>query len=252
MSTSAYLVKMNESSGIGLDSRQLWKPYKLTSMSLAYAILATLTFQECSGYDLAKQFDESVGYFWSATHQQIYRELGQLEAKGWILSHKVEQSDRPNKKLFVLTPLGQQKMVEWLAQPSKNSKHKEEILVKLFAGSLIEPHLLRAELLRLQRSHQCQLQTYLGIEQQFFPDLSQLTFAQKCQYLTLRQGISHETNWIDWCDEALEVLGLKVDPDLSSLTEPPAQVALDQSLVNQWPTKDPKVHSSPPLLNQSC
>ena len=81
MSTSAYLVKMNESSGIGLDSRQLWKPYKLTSMSLAYAIMATLTFQECSGYDLAKQFDESVGYFWSAPISRFIESWDSLKPK---------------------------------------------------------------------------------------------------------------------------------------------------------------------------
>jgi DNA-binding PadR family transcriptional regulator len=178
-------------------------------MSLAYAILSTLAHQECSGYDLAKRFDESVGYFWSATHQQIYRELTQLEEKGWIQSHTVEQTERPNKKLFSLTPLGRQKMAEWMMQPSKLSKHKEEILVKLFAGSLMEPHLWGVELVRSRASHQQQLQTYQHIAQQYFPDPTTLSFSEKCQYLTLRQGIRHETTWIEWCDEALSVLDLK-------------------------------------------
>jgi DNA-binding PadR family transcriptional regulator len=182
---------------------------EMLRMSLAYAILATLAHQECSGYDLAKRFDESVGYFWSATHQQIYRELSQLEDKAWICSQTIEQSDRPNKKLFSLTPLGRQKMAEWMVQPSKHSKHKEEILVKLFAGPLMEPHQLRAELLRSRASHRQQLETYLIIEQQYFPDPTTLSFADKCQYLTLRQGIRHETNWVEWCDEALSVLALK-------------------------------------------
>jgi DNA-binding PadR family transcriptional regulator len=178
-------------------------------MSLAYAILATLTHQACSGYDLAKRFDESVGYFWSATHQQIYRELSQLEAKAWIHSETIEQEDRPNKKLFSLTPLGRQNMVEWMVQPSKHSKHKEEILVKLFAGSLMEPYQLGVELVRSRESHRQQLETYQNIAQQYFPDPATLSFADKCQYLTLRQGIRHETTWVEWCDEALSVLDPK-------------------------------------------
>jgi DNA-binding PadR family transcriptional regulator len=182
-------------------------------MSLAYAILATLIHQKCSGYDLAKQFDESVGYFWSATHQQIYRELSQLEAKAWIYGQTIEQEDRPNKKIFDLTPLGRHKMVEWMVQPSKHSKHKEEILVKLFIGPLIEPHLLGAELVRSRESHRQQLETYQNIEQCYFPDPTQLSFADKCQYLTLRQGIRHEINWVEWCDEALGFLDLKTDPE---------------------------------------
>lgn len=182
-------------------------------MSLAYAILAALSHQECSGYDLAKRFDESIGYFWSATHQQIYRELSLLEEKEWVQSRTVTQTERPNKKMFVLTPLGQQRMVEWIAKPSRHSKHKEEILVKLFAASLVDPLLLKAELLQSQVHHTQQLQTYRAIEQEVFHDPTQLTFVEKCRYLTLRQGISHEANWISWCQEALETLGLAETQD---------------------------------------
>jgi DNA-binding PadR family transcriptional regulator len=175
-------------------------------MSLAYAILAVLTDQESSGYDLAKYFEASVGYFWAATHQQIYRELSQLEEKGWIKSQVVEQEDRPNKKLFALTPLGKTSMVEWIVQPTKRSKHKEEILVKLFAGQLIEPAVLVTELQRVQKAHQQQLQEYQHIAQQYFPHPNTLPYAAKCQYLTLRQGISHETTWVGWCEEAIACL----------------------------------------------
>jgi DNA-binding PadR family transcriptional regulator len=175
-------------------------------MSLAYAILSVLVDRESSGYDLAKHFEASVGYFWTATHQQIYRELAQLEAHGWVASHTVAQEDRPNKKMFAPTPLGRSKMVEWMMQPSKRSKHKEEILVKLFAGHLIEPAAMIAELHRVQQAHQSQLQEYEHIAQQYFSRPEALPYAAKCQYLTLRQGISHETNWIEWCKEAIATL----------------------------------------------
>lgn len=181
-------------------------------MSLAYAILAVLTDQESSGYDLAKYFEASVGYFWAATHQQIYRELSQLEAKGWIKSQTIEQEDRPNKKLFAPTPLGLSKMVEWMVQPTKRSKHKEEILVKLFAGQLIEPAVLIAELQRLQKAHQQQIQEYQHIAQQYFPNPEALPYAAKCQYLTLRQGIAHESTWVEWCKEAIASLQSDATP----------------------------------------
>lgn len=175
-------------------------------MSLAYAILAMLSDQESSGYDLAKYFEASVGYFWAATHQQIYRELAQLEAKGWVKSQTIQQEDRPNKKLFALTPLGRSSLMAWMVQPSKPSKHKEEILVKLFAGQLVEPDVMISELQRVQSAHQRQLQEYQQIAQQYFPRPEVLPYAAKCQYLTLRQGMSHETNWIAWCEEAIAAL----------------------------------------------
>ena len=44
-------------------------------MALGDAILACLTEHPMTGYELAKTFDASIGFFWKADHQQIYREL---------------------------------------------------------------------------------------------------------------------------------------------------------------------------------
>jgi DNA-binding PadR family transcriptional regulator len=64
-------------------------------MSLAHAILVSLVDCPSSGYDLAKKFDGSVGFFWQATHQQIYRELHRLQDKGWIDAEVIAQESRP-------------------------------------------------------------------------------------------------------------------------------------------------------------
>jgi len=47
-------------------------------MALRHAVLAALLEGEASGYQLAKRFDVSVANFWSATPQQLYRELDRL------------------------------------------------------------------------------------------------------------------------------------------------------------------------------
>ena len=44
-------------------------------MALEHAILVSLTERAGSGYELARRFDRSIGFFWAATHQQIYRVL---------------------------------------------------------------------------------------------------------------------------------------------------------------------------------
>ena len=175
-------------------------------MSLSYAILATLAAQACSGYELAKRFDGSVGYFWSASHQQIYRELNRLEEKQWISGEVIPQTGRPDKKCYRLTELGKTQMAAWITQPSKSSRTKEEILVKLFAGHLVQPHVLIEELYRYQQDHVQQLQLYEQIEQQHFASPKALSWSAKCQYLTLRQGIRHEIDVIGWCKEAVALL----------------------------------------------
>ncbi|MGW1275254.1 PadR family transcriptional regulator, partial [Streptomyces sp. NPDC002491] len=70
-------------------------------MSLPHAILTALLERPASsGLDLTRRFDRSIGYFWSATHQQIYRELGRLEAEGHIRALPAEQPVRGQKKAY--------------------------------------------------------------------------------------------------------------------------------------------------------
>ncbi|HEY9751061.1 MAG TPA: PadR family transcriptional regulator, partial [Allocoleopsis sp.] len=87
-------------------------------MSLAHAILVLLTDSPQSGYDLAKRFDGSVGFFWQASHQQIYRELAKLEAQQWVEAEAIAQTGRPDKKLYHVTEIGQQQLILWMQQPS--------------------------------------------------------------------------------------------------------------------------------------
>ncbi|MCV7178893.1 PadR family transcriptional regulator, partial [Mycolicibacterium sphagni] len=69
-------------------------------MALPHAILVSLSEQSGSGYELASRFDRSIGYFWSATHQQIYRTLRAMEADGWVHVTPVVQQGRPDKKVY--------------------------------------------------------------------------------------------------------------------------------------------------------
>ncbi len=175
-------------------------------MALAYAILAALSERSCSGYDLAKLFDGSVGFFWKATHQQIYRELTKLEAQGWLESETIRQEGRPDKKLYTATNVGQQALQRWIAQPGEASPIKDELLVKLFAGYLVPDPTLIAELERHQAVHQARLTTYYQIEQQHFAQPETLSRPERLRHLTLQAGIHYEKDWLAWCAEAIATL----------------------------------------------
>lgn len=57
---------------------------KVYSMSLAHVLLTSLIEKPSTGSELARRFDRSMGFFWNATHQQIYRELNGMLKQGWI------------------------------------------------------------------------------------------------------------------------------------------------------------------------
>ena len=87
-------------------------------MALGDAILACLTERPMTGYELAKTFDSSIGFFWKTDHQQIYRELSRLRDRGYIQGREVVQTGKPNKLVYTLTPEGRAAFRSWAARPS--------------------------------------------------------------------------------------------------------------------------------------
>lgn len=175
-------------------------------MAIAHAILVSLLESPASGYDLGKRFESSVGFFWKATHQQIYRELTKLEEQSWISAKVIAQENRPDKKLYSVTELGKQQLIEWMVQPGEPAPVKDDLLVKLFAGYIAPRAIIVQELERHRQLHAQRLKTYQVMEQQYFPNPQALSQPQKFHYLTLRKGIGYETDWIGWCEEAIALL----------------------------------------------
>jgi DNA-binding PadR family transcriptional regulator len=75
-------------------------------VGLEHAILVSLSERTSSGYDLARRFDRSIGHFWTATHQQVYKVLGRMESLGWVRATVVPQAGRPDKKVYDVTAAG--------------------------------------------------------------------------------------------------------------------------------------------------
>jgi DNA-binding PadR family transcriptional regulator len=175
-------------------------------MALPQAILAVLVRDPASGYELAKKFDGSVGFFWKATHQQIYRELAKLEDRGWVESQAIARTGRPEKKIYSVTDLGITELQKWIGESTPLSPPKEDLLVKVFAGYLSSPATILAELETHHRLHQERLAIYQTLAQKYFSHPQELTAMDKFAYLTLRNGLIYETYWIDWCAEAIEMI----------------------------------------------
>ncbi|MEH1837755.1 MAG: PadR family transcriptional regulator [Nostoc sp.] len=95
-----------------------------------------------------------VGFFWSASHQQIYRELAKLEDQGLIGSESILQARRPDKRLYSVTDLGEQHLKEWIAQSCEPTPIKDDLLVKIFAGRIVSNQTILAELAHHQKAHQ--------------------------------------------------------------------------------------------------
>ena len=104
-------------------------------MALEHALLVALCEQPASGLDLARRFEKSIGFFWHATHQQIYRVLARMEADGWVGVEVVEQEGRPDKRVHTPSAEGRRVLAEWLATPMPMETFRSELAVKLRGAS---------------------------------------------------------------------------------------------------------------------
>lgn len=175
-------------------------------MALEHAILVSLTERAASGYELARRFDASIGHFWKATHQQIYRVLARMEGEKWVERHLVAQVGRPDKKVYAITDAGQAELADWLATPTPAEQVRSEFAVKLRACHLVDPAVVHAAVARRRAEHIALLDRYRASAEKHFPDPSSLTDAQVGPWLVLRGGIRLERAGIEWCDEITRTL----------------------------------------------
>ena len=174
-------------------------------MALGDAILACLTERPMTGYELAKTFDSSIGFFWKTNHQQIYRELSRLRDRGHIQGREVVQSGKPNKLVYTLTPDGKAAFRHWAARPSTPASIKDDLLVRLYALDSVDIEPLRADLMARQEYHRDRYERYERILKKRFPhDTAQP--ADMGKLLGLRIGLRYERMVAEWCEEAITTL----------------------------------------------
>lgn len=174
-------------------------------MSIQHALLTSLLEKPSSGYELANRFDHSIGYFWQATHQQIYRELGRMTEAGWLLVEHNPTGTGRRKKIYHVLDAGRQELARWVGDSGGPGRNDQALLIKLRAEAVMGPLGVGRELGRLVEQHQQRLQMYRDIEQRDFSNPT-MSHAQKLQYAVLRMGIKTEENWLAWAKETLPLV----------------------------------------------
>jgi len=170
----------------------------------SYAILGLLSIEPMSGYDIRRNLDESLSYFWSESYGQIYPALKRLDSAGLIAAVKQSDSAR-GKRLYALTSQGRLKLRAWLAEAPKAQPPRNELMLKLFFGRLAPAGAISGHLRRLQVQQDRLLATLGDIERQLrteragHPDLPYWL-------VTLAAAVEHTKAVLDWSDQALAEL----------------------------------------------
>ncbi|HET7689270.1 MAG TPA: PadR family transcriptional regulator [Nocardioidaceae bacterium] len=173
-------------------------------MALEHVILVSLSERAASGADLTRRFDKSLGFFWSATHQQIYRVLARMEKDGWVVSEVVPQADRPATKVYDVTDAGHEELRRWIAEPTAIDPLRSDLMVKFRAASYGDPGVMLETAREKLDEHTKRLAVYEFMTDRDYPDPSALEGRDLDTYLVLQAGVLMEKFWIDWLTLYLE------------------------------------------------
>ena len=123
-----------------------------------------------------------------------------------VQSEAIVQQARPDKKVFAVTEVGQTFLRDWIQVSCEMPPLRDELLVKMFAGFMVPRATMLAQLREHRSLHQARLALYQQIQQSAFAQPDKLPESELFRYLTLRNGIRLETEWLNWCEEALGLL----------------------------------------------
>ena len=184
-------------------------------MSLRYALLGFLTTEPASGYRLAQEFGESMGWFWYASHSQIHPELKRMEDEG-LVKGDVDDEDGRGKKIYSITDAGREQLDIWLCESTEYAPVRDVERIRLIFLDQ-QPHEVIRKHFEAHRDH---YQRLLEIYSEQLREIHQGTFPRLRKRLASQPAESHEyvaglkaialhgnvlraRNEIAWADDAL-------------------------------------------------
>lgn len=179
-----------------------------------HAVLGLLRLRSWTTYELAKQVQRSLGWFWPRAERKLYEEPKRLAVAGLATSEQEMTGSRP-RTVYAITGEGRSALKRWLAKPPAPPTLEFEGMVKVFfadGGTLKQ---LRATLAAIAETADARLADLA--EKDVEHGRPDVPFPERVHLnaLCLRFHIDHERLVGDW-----------------------ARWALDQ--VNEWPsTRDP-------------
>src|SRR3954447_20698868 len=95
------------------------------------AILGLLSLRPWTTYELAKQVQRGLGWFWPRAERKLYDEPKRLVAAGLATASQETTGRRP-RTVYRISPAGRRALRSWLAEPSAPPELEMEAMVRVF------------------------------------------------------------------------------------------------------------------------
>jgi len=108
-------------------------PRKSLPMHLEYALLGLIRQQPQYGYDLLQNWSANLGIIWHVKPASLYGALNKLEQQGLLTSAQMPGEASPKRKVFSLTPAGEEAFLAWMRTPVASPRaFRQEWFARLY------------------------------------------------------------------------------------------------------------------------
>lgn len=121
---------------------------KKSLSTTSHAILGLLSLRSWTTYELTKQVERSLGWFWPRTERKLYDEPKRLVAEG-LATSRPEMRGARRSTVYAATARGRKALQRWLDEPPAPPSLEFEGLVKVFFADSGTLEQLRATLTRI-------------------------------------------------------------------------------------------------------
>lgn len=175
---------------------------------LNYIVLGMLYNGRLTGYDVKKWIENGIGVFYKASYGSIYPTLKQLLDQELVSLCPDQQGSR-QKKLYEITPKGQEAFLHWLSEPiePEDSGGKQSHLAKVYFFDVLPEEIAMQQLAEYERKNTQYLNRLLTLGRSFDSPVNHQQHYYKMSTLYYGIGIVRET--LRWCRHARKKLPFK-------------------------------------------
>lgn len=180
----------------------------------AHAVLGLLSLRSWTTYELAKQVQRSIGWFWPRAERKLYDEPKRLVAAGLAASTAQMTGARP-RTVYTITARGRKALRAWLSESPAPPALEFEGLVKVFFADNGDLEQLRATLQSIAATSDLRLADLEEkVDQNAAPDVP-FPDRRAINQVALRFQVDHERSigaWARWAMEQVAEWRSTTDP----------------------------------------
>lgn len=169
-----------------------------------YAILGLLAMRDWAAYELTKEMQRSLRYFWPRAESAVYVELKKLRESGHATAREEHRGKRTTT-IYSITGKGQKKFQKWLVKgPRRGAQLESEGLLRIFSSisSVPDPEIVSSGIEAIREDADAMLQKSFGVGHEYLEGIAPFQHQIRWRVFVHVFGATYALMLSEWCDWA--------------------------------------------------